>query len=104
VHFRRKELFASILPSKFFEDAAMAKPILLGFEGRARELLEAADCGIAFTPEDDAALVAAVERLAADPEEARRMGESGRKYVLEHFDRRTLAADYLGILAGLTRP
>jgi glycosyltransferase involved in cell wall biosynthesis len=104
VHFRRKELFASILPSKFFEDAAMAKPILLGFEGRARELLEAADCGIAFTPEDDAALVAAIERLAADPDEARRMGESGRQYVLEHFDRRTLAADYLGILAGLTRP
>ncbi len=102
VHFRRKELFASILPSKFFEDAAMAKPILLGFEGRARELLQAADCGIAFTPEDDAGLAAAIERLAADPHEARRLGENGRRYVLERFDRRTLAADYLAILQRLT--
>jgi glycosyltransferase involved in cell wall biosynthesis len=98
VHFRRKELFTTILPSKLFEDAAMAKPILLGFEGHAAALVRAADCGIAFEPGNDAELAAAAERLAADPEEARRLGENGRRYVLEHFDRRTLAHDYLAIL------
>ena len=76
----------------------MQKPILLGFEGDARALLTEADCGIAFEPGNDAELAAAAERLAADPEEARQLGENGRRYVLEHFDRRTLAHDYLAIL------
>ena len=98
VHFRKQELFSTILPSKFFEDAAMEKPILLGFEGEARAMLAQADCGIAFEPDNDAELAAAAERLAADQEEARRLGRNGRAFVLERFDRRTLARDYLSIL------
>ncbi len=98
VHFRRDELFTTILPSKLFEDAAMERPILLGFEGHARRLVEEADCGVAFAPEDDAGLVAGIERLAADPEAARRMGENGRGHVLAHFDRRELARRYLDVL------
>lgn len=98
VHFRRDELFSTILPSKFFEDAAMERPILLGFEGHARRLVDEAGCGVAFAPEDDAGLVSGIERLAADPAAARRMGENGRRYVLAHFDRRELAHRYLDVL------
>jgi glycosyltransferase involved in cell wall biosynthesis len=108
VHFRKQPLFGTILPSKFFEDAAMEKPILLGFEGEARAMLHAADCGIAFEPGNGAELAAAAVRLADDREEARRLGRNGRAYVLEHFDRRRLARDYLEILrrvvAGHTPP
>ncbi len=75
VHFRKDELFGTILPSKFFEDAAMERPILLGFEGDARAMLEEADCGIAFEPSNDEELAAAAERLAAAPaDERRRLG------------------------------
>ena len=75
VHFRKDELFGTILPSKLFEDAAMERPILLGFEGEAREMLEEADCGVAFEPSNDEELVAAAERLAAAPaDERRRLG------------------------------
>jgi len=98
VHFRKQELFSTILPSKFFEDAAMAKPILLGFEGDARAMLRNADCGLAFEPGNDAELAAAVIKLADDRAEGARLGANGRRYVLEHFDRRTLAHDYLDIL------
>jgi len=98
VHFKRREIFTTILPSKLFEDAAMAKPILLGFEGHAAALVRTADCGLIFTPEDDEALAAAAERLADDPAEARRLGENGRRHVLAHFDRRRLARDYLAVL------
>ena len=77
----------------------MERPILLGFEGDARAMLDEADCGIAFEPSNDEELAAAAERLAAAPaEERRRLGENGRRYVLEHFDRRMLAHDYLEIL------
>jgi glycosyltransferase involved in cell wall biosynthesis len=98
-HFRKQELFQMILPNKFFEDAAMEKPILLGFEGEARTMLQEADCGIAFEPSNAAELAAAAQRLADTPaEERRRLGENGRRYVLEHFDRRRLAHDYLEVL------
>ncbi len=98
VHFRKQQLFSTILPSKFFEDAAMEKPILLGFEGDARAMLGAADCGIAFEPGNAVELAAAAVRLADDRAEGARLGASGRRYVLEHFERRALAHDYLGIL------
>ncbi|MEI6448550.1 MAG: glycosyltransferase family 4 protein [Actinomycetes bacterium] len=98
VHFRKQELFSTILPSKFFEDAAMEKPILLGFEGDARAMLNEADCGIAFEPGNDAELAAAVLRLAGDRAEGARLGANGRRYVLEHFERRRLAHEYLEIL------
>jgi hypothetical protein len=98
VHFRRQELFSTILPSKFFEDAAMEKPILLGFEGEARMMLDEAGCGVAFEPSNDAELAAAAVRLADDRAACTRMGEAGRRYVLEHFDRRRLARDYLELL------
>ncbi len=61
MHFRKDDLFGTILPSKFFEDAAMERPILLGFEGDARAMLEEADCGIAFEPSNDEELAAAAE-------------------------------------------
>lgn len=98
VHFRKQPLFSTTLPSKFFEDAAMEKPILLGFEGAAKAMLDKAQCGIAFEPGNAAELVAAILRLAGDPELRRRLGANGRRYVLEHFDRRHLARDYLRIL------
>jgi glycosyltransferase involved in cell wall biosynthesis len=99
VHFRKDDLFSTILPSKFFEDAAMERPILLGFEGDARAMLEEADCGMAFEPSNDEELAVTAERLAALPaEERRRLGQNGRRYVLEHFDRRRLAHEYLAVL------
>jgi glycosyltransferase involved in cell wall biosynthesis len=98
VHFRKKALFSTILPSKFFEDAAMEKPILLGFEGDARAMLAEADCGIAFEPGNDAELAAAALRLADDRAECARLGANGRRYVLGRFDRRLLAHQYLEIL------
>jgi glycosyltransferase involved in cell wall biosynthesis len=99
VHFRKDDLFSTILPGEFFEDAAMERPLLLGFEGDARAMLEEADCGIAFEPSNDEALAVAAERLAAAPAAVRRrLGQNGRRYVLERFDRRRLAHDYYQIL------
>jgi len=76
----------------------MEKPIIAGLRGEGSAIIAAADCGIVVAPGDDAALAAAVERLADDPEEGRRLGRNGRRFVLEHYDRRTLAHDYLAIL------
>jgi len=98
VHLRDRELFTTIVPSKFFEDAAMAKPIIFGFRGGTEALIAAAECGISIEPDDCEQLAAAVETLAADPDLCARYGANGRAYVLEHFDRTRRATDYLALL------
>ncbi len=98
---RRLETFKSVLPSKIFEAMAMRRPIVLGLEGEARNLLEAAGAGIPITPESVDELVAALLRLARNPAEAAAMGESGRRFVETHFDRSVLAGQYLNFLAEL---
>lgn len=105
VHLRKSGLFETVMPSKIFEAAGMARPIVIGVNGDARELVERAGAGVAIEPEDDVALAAALIRLADHPEEGRAMGERGKAFVLAHFDRDRLADDYLAILIrSLRRP
>src|SRR5262249_6826596 len=53
---RASPVFRMVLPSKIFEAMATAKPIILGVEGEARELLTEADAGLCIPPEDGIAL------------------------------------------------
>jgi len=101
VHLRKTPLFETVMPSKIFEAAGMSKPILNGVNGDARELIEKANAGLIFEPEDEDGLIEAVCRLAEDTALARSLGENGRKYVIEHFDRDKLAKDYERILKEL---
>ena len=95
---RKDDLFKKVLPSKMFEAMAMRRPIILGVEGEARELLDEAGAGIAMTPESADELVAAVTRLADDPALCDRYGASGEAHVREHYDRARLAERYIDIL------
>jgi glycosyltransferase involved in cell wall biosynthesis len=95
---RRDDLFKKVLPSKMFEAMGMARPIVLGVEGEAKELLYAAGAGLAITPESAEELAAAVRRLAAEPSLSTAFGESGAAYVREQFDRAKLAARYIDLL------
>ncbi|OQA24181.1 MAG: Alpha-D-kanosaminyltransferase [Verrucomicrobia bacterium ADurb.Bin345] len=98
VHLRKQELFRTVLPSKLFEAAAMARPVILGVEGSAAELLERMNGGICMEPESEEALVAAVLKLADNPALAQRMGTSACRYVQGHFDLDRLAAEYVSLL------
>lgn len=98
---RRLDTFKSVLPSKMFEAMAMRRPIVLGVEGEARALLDEAGAGIGIVPEDDAGLAEAIRALAADPDGAGALGESGRRFVAANFDRARLAARYADFLSGI---
>jgi glycosyltransferase involved in cell wall biosynthesis len=95
---RRDDLFRKVLPSKMFEAMAMRRPIILGVEGEARELLEEARAGLAMTPESADELAAAVKRLADDPVEADTLGAAGQAHVHAHYDRTKLALRYLDLM------
>ncbi len=98
VHLRAAPLFATVLPSKIFEGAAMGLPLIAGLEGYPRRLVDEAGCARCFAPEDDAGLADAVLRLAADPALRRRLGAAGVALVQREFDRGPLAARYLAIV------
>lgn len=100
---RRLELFKAALPSKMFDSMAAGRPIVAPLWGEAADLVEAAGCGLVVEPEDAHAVHQAVETLAADPTLAHRLGEQGRRYVVEHFDRDNIAAHLVKLLEETAR-
>jgi glycosyltransferase involved in cell wall biosynthesis len=98
VTLRDTPLFQEVLPSKIFEYMGMEKPLLISVGGEARKTVEAADAGEFVPPENVPALVEAITRLSQQPDKLKQMGLNGRSYVVDHFDRRELAVDYLEIL------
>lgn len=98
VPLKRRDVFLTNIPSKMFEIMACARPIILGAEGQAREVLEQAGAGIAVSPEDSEALSAAILQLAGDEQERRRFGENGRAYVEGYCNRSKKAQELLEIL------
>jgi len=95
---KKTELFKTVIPTKMLEFLSCAKPVVLGVEGQARQLMEEARGGIVIEPENAEALVQAIERLAAAPQEREEMGRNGRAYIIEKYSRRSTAETYLEIL------
>src|SRR5262249_62296292 len=98
VHVTKTELFQTVLASKIFEAAAMARPIVLGVEGFAAELVSGAGAGRCIEPENERELVDAVLRLADDRALAHRLGEAGRNGIAADYDYDRLAERYAELL------
>ncbi len=101
VPLRRSEVFKTAIPSKMFEAMAAGRPVLLGVEGEAKEILLDAGAGIAVPPDDSEALANAVLRLCQHPELARALGANGRRAVREKYSCRQQARAYLELLGRL---
>jgi phosphatidyl-myo-inositol dimannoside synthase len=65
----------------FIEAAACGKPVVVGDSGGARESLVDGETGVLVDGTDVDGVAAAVARLLADPDRARRMGQAGRERV-----------------------
>ncbi len=98
---KRQDLFKTVIPSKIFEAMAMERPIILGVEGESKRIVEEGGCGIAIEPENHHELAEAVLRLDNDPGLMTRLGDNGRKFVMENYDRDVLAKRYLGVVESL---
>ena len=92
----------SATPTKVLEFMACGRPVILGVEGQARELVENADCGVCIPPEDSVSLAGAIEQLYSDTELRKRLGRNGRNYVVKHLSREQTARDYIAILQQVT--
>jgi glycosyltransferase involved in cell wall biosynthesis len=73
---------------------AAGRPVVAAAAGWTAQVIADAGAGIACPPEQPAALADAIAQVAGDPERARDMGASGRRYVEANLTRRA-AADRL---------
>ncbi len=78
VPLRDHPLFNDFIPSKLYDAMAVGRPAVVAARGEAPALVEETGAGVVVAPEDGDALAAAVRDLAAEPERARDLGQSGR--------------------------
>jgi glycosyltransferase involved in cell wall biosynthesis len=98
IHLRKSDLFKTVLPSKLFEAFAVGRPVILGVDGNAREVLEAAEAGIFIEPGNADALIETVRKLRDDSALRDQFSENGLKSVTQHYNRDELANDYISVL------
>ena len=85
----------------FIEAAACGRPVVVGDSGGARESLVDGETGLLVDGADVDQVAEAVARLLADPDEARRMGEAGRRRVLERHALERMVGDTEGLYESL---
>jgi glycosyltransferase involved in cell wall biosynthesis len=95
---KKTDVFKTVIPTKMLEFMSCARPVILGVEGQARQIIEEAGAGIVIEPENAEALVAAISRLSADRELGTALGQKGREHILQHFSRGNTAKKYLDVL------
>lgn len=93
----KSDTFKTVIPSKIFEASAMRKPILLGVEGQAQEIVKGYGAGICFEPENEADFLDKLRILKHDAGLYAALQEGCSRLALD-FDRKRLAALMLSIL------
>lgn len=99
---KKSDVFKTVIPTKMLEFMSCARPVILGVEGQARQILEDAGAGLAIEPENADALAAAITQLDHNREQAKMLGEQGRAYILQNFSRASTAEKYITVLRDTT--
>jgi len=99
---KRRDTFKKVLPSKIFENAAMGKPILLGVEGEAQELIEYYKAGRCFVPEDKEDFINNLLVMFHEKDKYSSYQEACLE-LANNFDRKKLAMTMYTIIKDLVR-
>ena len=100
---KKVETFKTVYPNKVFDYMSCAKPILLGIDGVARELVEESGSGYYVDPENAKGFADKIRELRKDEKLRTRLGENGYIFVREHFSREALADKYIKELERVVR-
>jgi len=98
VPLRKAALFKKNVPSKIYEIMACARPILIGAVGEALSLVQEANAGVGYPPEDHTGLSQQIMCFYSDRERLNTCGMSGLHFVKTFYSRDRFAARYLSIL------
>ena len=98
----RSDTFKTVIPSKIFEAAAMHKPILLGVEGQAKEIVDGYKAGLCFEPENEDDFAAALRTLREKGDIYENLREGCTKLAAD-YDRKRLARSMLACIEEAAR-
>ena len=97
VPLKKSDTFKTVIPSKIFEACAMGKPIILGVEGQAKEIIDEFGAGVHFEPENTEEFIQAVNNLKDDEELYNTLSQNALN-LAQAYDRKELAKEMLGII------
>jgi len=100
---KKTDVFKTVIPTKMLEFMSCARPVILGVEGQAKQIIEEAQSGLAIPPESPSALANAITRLENDDELCRALGEKGRSHILERYSRASTAEKYVHLLSRILK-
>ncbi len=93
--------FKTTYPNKVFDYMAAGRPVLLAIDGVIRKVIEDADGGVYVEPGDAEALANAIRQMKESPDHAKQLGQNGRNFVVENFERRKQAEAFDSLLESL---
>jgi glycosyltransferase involved in cell wall biosynthesis len=70
-------------PGKMYEYMAMELPVIATDVGEAAYTVRKAKCGLVIPPDDPRALAEAMDYLVQNPDQRRKMGKSGREFLVK---------------------
>jgi len=95
---KKAEVFKTVIPTKMLEFMACSRPVILGVDGQAREVLEQAQAGVYIEPENPDALGRAIIHLYQNVDLCEALGWNGRRYIVENLSRKQTAQIYIDVL------
>jgi glycosyltransferase involved in cell wall biosynthesis len=98
VPLKKADVFKTVIPTKMLEFMACGRPVILGVDGQARQVLDGAQAGVFVEPENQVALVQAIKHLYQDSTLRQTLGLNGRNYIMEHLSRERTAKLYTTVL------
>jgi glycosyltransferase involved in cell wall biosynthesis len=78
--------YKDALPVKMFEYMAAGITVISSDVPLWQDIIEDANCGLCVDPQSPKAIAKAIDYLISNPEEAKRMGENGRKAALTKYN------------------
>ncbi len=91
---KKTDVFKTVIPTKMLEFMSCARPVILGVEGQAQQIVEEAGSGLIIEPENAEPLAQAIQKLLADRALGESLGRNGREYILKNFSRDRTAEKY----------
>jgi len=99
---KKTDVFKTVIPTKMLEFMSCARPVIVGVDGQAREIVEAAEAGLAIDPENASALTQAIQTLELNRPLGVELGKKGREYILRNLSRAHTAKKYIEVLNRFT--
>ena len=100
---KKTDVFKTVIPTKMLEFMSCARPVILGVDGQARQIVEEAGAGLVIEPENATALARAISSLDSNPQLATTLGQKGREYIVKRFCRARTAEKYMEVLQGVVK-